>query len=61
MKTLELNQMESINAAQASGRGCLIAGGIATAAFIGGFLFPPAFVGAAAITASAGLAGCFDE
>ncbi len=28
MKTLELNQMEALNGAQ-SGRGCLIAGGVA--------------------------------
>jgi dipeptide/tripeptide permease len=61
MKTLELNQMESINAAEASGRGCLIAGAGALVTAIGGFFAPPVWGATAAIVSGAALAGCFDE
>lgn len=59
MKTLGLNQMETIDVS-ASGRGCMIAGGVAFGLAIAGFFFAPAWVGAASIVGGGAMSGCFD-
>ncbi len=58
MKTLQLNEMSTINGG--SNRGCMIGGALAGAAFIAGFLTQGAgFLAAAGITAGAAYSGCF--